>query len=164
MQWQMFLCPRVTFSHKNRQLLPLFGPLSFVSSLVLEGRLLHLHPVDYSDTLAGWLHSREIFQENRTSTSACLPLLSIWGIYSIQIVYINWRKKIFQENEASIAGRRRCSCPSLIPRAIDQAITFLNCAMAFKQKFHRVTPFHHAQIKKFFCNTFTLKITRHKKT
>ena len=51
-----------------------------------------------------------------------------------------------------------------ILRAIAQAITFLNYAMAFKQKFHRVTPFHHAQIKKFFRNTFTLKITRHKKT
>ena len=34
-----------------------------------------------------------------------------------------------------------------ILRAIAQAITFLNYAMAFKQKFHRVTPFHHAQIK-----------------
>ena len=42
-----------------------------------------------------------------------------------------------------------------ILRAIAQAITFLNYAMAFKQKFHRVTPFHHAQIK-------STRITLHK--
>ncbi len=39
---QMFLCPRVTFGHKNRQLLPLL--VSKGSELCLE-EILHLHPV-----------------------------------------------------------------------------------------------------------------------
>ena len=40
---QMFLCPRVTFGHKNRQLLPLLV-VSKGSELCLE-EILHLHPV-----------------------------------------------------------------------------------------------------------------------
>ena len=44
---QMFLCPRVTFGHKNRQLLPLLVKVgSSVTEHLLSSWNFHLHPVE----------------------------------------------------------------------------------------------------------------------